>query len=157
MKALIFLLCACIMVCGCVTVKMPDPAHDDFPYNKVFSADFTLTLESTLETLRSLDWEVSEVSRSTLIKKDKTPRTIPQLRAYIFTNIKQRQFIITSTYSTINARVETIDEKRTAVSLRYLAMTPILPFFKEKINHSNDKLVKKIYKKIEEVIGTQER
>jgi len=132
---------------------MSEQLKEEFPYNEVFRSDFTLTFNSTIKALENLGWKVEEASTSSLTKKDRLPESDPLLRAYIFTKIKQRQFFIASTYSTINARVETVDDYSTAVSIRYLAITPIPPFFKQKVTHKNDRLVKKLYAEIEEILG----
>ncbi|MFC1594506.1 hypothetical protein ACFL38_04185 [Candidatus Omnitrophota bacterium] len=153
MKKILLLCCFVLIAQGCVTVNVSEQLNEDFPYNRIFPSDFNLTFDATMKTLESFGWEVEDTSRSSLTQKDKTPDKAPVLRAYIFTKIRQRRYFVASTYSTLNVRIETVDDSSTAVSIRYLAVTPLPPLFKEKVSHKNDALANKIYSELETVLG----
>lgn len=149
MKKIFFLLLPALFI-GCVTIKMPETIQEDFVYKKVFNADFEESIKAATASLEDFGWKVADISRSKLIKQDRTLDKNTIYLAYIFTEIKQAQLFLTSSYSTFNVRVEPIDDAHTEIAIRYLSVVPIPPFYNKKIDYKNDKLVEKIYLRIED-------
>ncbi len=106
-----------------------------------------MKLERQVNRLR---WKVANISRSKLIKEDRSLDKNPKYLAYIFTGIKQSQMFLTTAYSTFNVRVEAVDDAQTEIAIRYLSIVPIPPFYNKKISYKNDKLAEKIYSRIED-------
>lgn len=152
MKKIFFLLLPALLI-GCVTIKMPETIQEDFAYKKVFKSDFEKSIKAAAASLEDFGWKVSDISRSKLIKQDRTPDKSTIYLAYILTEIKQTQLFLTSAYSTFNVRVEPIDDAQTEIAIRYLSVMPIPPFYNKKISYKNDKLVDKIYSDIEKYLS----
>jgi transketolase len=152
MKKIFFLLLPALLI-GCVTIKMPETIQEDFAYKKVFKADFEKSIKAAAASLEDLGWKVADISRSKLIKQDRTLDKSTIYLAYILTEIKQTQLFLTSAYSTFNVRVEPIDDAQTEIAIRYLSVMPIPPFYNKKISYKNDKLVDKIYSDIEKYLS----
>jgi len=152
MKKIFFLLLPALLI-GCVTIKMPETIQEDFAYKKVFKADFEKSIKAAAASLEDFGWKVADISRSKLIKQDRTLDKSTIYLAYILTEIKQTQLFLTSAYSTFNVRVEPIDDVQTEIAIRYLSVMPIPPFYNKKISYKNDKLVDKIYSDIEKYLS----
>lgn len=148
MKKLLILLLPIFFI-GCITIKIPEQIKEEFVYKRVFKANLENSLKVVTDSLADLGWKVAYVSRSKLTKKDRTLDSEPKYQAYIFTEIKQVQLFLTSSYSTFNVRIEAIDDIQSEIAVRYLSVTPIPPFYKHKINYKNDKLIDKFYVNIE--------
>ena len=129
---------------------MPETIKEDFAYEKVFKADLEKSIKLATEALEGLGWKVANILRSKLTKEDRSLDKNPKYLAYIFTEIKQSQLFLTTAYSTFNVRVETMDDGQTEIAMRYLSVVPIPPFYNKKIDYKNDKLIEKIYSRIED-------
>ena len=149
----IFILLLPLLFIGCVTIKMPETIKEDFTYKKVLEADFEKSIKAATKALGDFGWKVADISRSKLVKEDRSQDKKPVYLAYIFTEIKQSQLFLTSAYSTFNVRAEVIDDTHTEISMRYLSVVPIPPFYNKKISYKNDKLVDRIYSDIEKYLS----
>lgn len=149
MKRLAMLLLT-LSLFGCVTVKIPKYLQDEFPYRRSFEASFERTFESTLRALKNSGWKISETtSPVSLAPKEEVAKT-KKYEALIFTEIKQSPLFLTTSYSSLNVLLKTVDAVHTDVEIRYLSMftLPFLPF--KNINtYQNDKLMQRIFKNIE--------
>lgn len=152
MKKMFFLL-VLFFLFGCVTIQMPESIKEEFAYKKSFNCDIDKSIKAVKKTLEDLGWKVADISRSKLIKEDRTSDNKPRYLAYIFTEIKQIQLFLTSSYSTFNVRLEALDETHTEIAIRYLSVMPIPPFYNKKISYKNDKLVDRIYANIEKYLS----
>lgn len=155
MRRIIISLLPLILI-GCVTIKIPEQIKEEFPYKRVFNASFDNSIRAGADALEDLGWKVAYISRSKLIKKDRTLDKEPKYQAYIFTEIRQVQLFLTSSYSTFNVRAEALADGNTEISIRYLSITPIPPFYKKKFNYRNDKLIERLYKNIESNLNKTE-
>lgn len=149
----IFILLLPLFFIGCVTIKMPETIKEDFTYKKVFEADFEKSIKVATKALEGFGWKMADISRSKLVKEDRSSDKKPVYLAHIFTEIKQTQLFLTSAYSTFNVRAEVIDDTHTEIAMRYLSVVPIPPFYNKKISYKNDKLVEKIYSSIERYLS----
>ncbi|MFH1655507.1 MAG: hypothetical protein ABH954_02725 [Candidatus Omnitrophota bacterium] len=152
MKKIAILLLPIILI-GCVTIEVPEQIREEFPYERTFNAGFEASIDSAAKTLEAMGWKVDNISRSTLLKKDRSFDKTPTRTANIFTQLKQVQMFLTSSYSTFNLRVEAIDQDRTLISVRFLSIVPIPPLYNKKVSYRNDKLVEKLYSRIEEQLN----
>lgn len=141
MTALIF------MLLGCVTIKIPKYLEDEFPYRKSFSANFDKTFEATLTALKDSGWKVTETTSPAVFKPQRTYDQAKKYEVLIFTEIKQSPLFLASNYVTLNALLRSVDAAHTEVEIRYLSMT-VMPF-KTFNSYQNDRVVDKIFSKIE--------
>ena len=152
MRKLIILLLP-LIIFGCVTIEIPEQIKEEFTYERAVDADFESSITASSNALTELGWKVSFVSRSQLIQKDETRGRKPIQIARIFTEVRQAQLFLTSSYSTFNIRLDAIDDSHTNIGVRYLSVVPIPPFFNKKINYKNDRLVDKLYANIEKQLS----
>ncbi|HOX54618.1 MAG: hypothetical protein PHI86_05250 [Candidatus Omnitrophica bacterium] len=152
MRKVFFLLLPLFFI-GCVTIKMPETIKEDFAYKKVFEADFEKAIRAATKVLQNYGWKVADISRSKLVKEDRSLDKKPVYTAYIFTEIKQSQLFLTTAYSTFNVRVEVIDDVHTEIAMRYLSVVPVPPLYNKKVSYKNDNLVNKIYSDINKYLS----
>jgi len=152
MKKIILLLLPLVFI-GCVTIEIPEQIKDEYPYERVFNANFETSIDATTNTLEKLGLKVDNIARSTFIKQDRSSDISSTRLANIFTDLKQSYLFLTSSYSTFNVRIEAVDDSRTSISVRYLSITPIPPFYNKKVSYRNDKLVEKLYSRIQSYLN----
>jgi len=141
--AAIFLI---LMLAGCVTVKVPKYLQDEFPYRQSFAANFDQTFTATLKALKETGWRVSETTSPAMMAPRDVSDKEKRYQVMIFTELKQSPLFLASSYESLNVLVSSADATHADVEIRYLMMTA-LPF-KTVNSFQNDRLVKKIFKKI---------
>jgi len=143
----IFVVLLILLICGCVTVKIPKYLEDEFPYRQSFNASFEKTFAATLKALKNTGWQVSETTSPLVFGPRKASDKSRKYEVLIFTEIKQTPLFLGSSYVTLNALLRSTDPSHTDVEIRYLSMVAIL--FKTSKSYQNDKLVERIFDKIE--------
>ncbi len=133
---------------GCASVSIPNYIHDKHPKLQTFYVSFDLVHAATLKALDDLGWTVENESDPALFERGRESKDSNRQQTLIFTNIRQFLFFVGSKYDRLNVLLHVTAEKATEVEIRYLKVTS-LPF-KTFNNYKNDRLVKRLFKCIEE-------
>ncbi len=139
-----------LVICGCVTVRIPKYLEGEFPYRRSFEANFQNTFDATLKALKDSGWKVTETTSPAVFAPGRTSDKTKKYEILVFTEIKQSAMVLASSYVTLNALLRSTDANHTEVEIRYLSMTAM--FFKTVNSYQNDRVVGKIFKKIEQIL-----
>ena len=129
---------ALVLLCGCVSISIPQYLKDKHPYKKKFFAGFAETHEATRAALREAGWIITEEADPRTFERDESYDEQNGQQVLIFTEEKQLARILYSRYYKLNVLVRSLAEG-TEVEIRYLSITPVLFYKKEQ--YKNDGLV----------------
>jgi hypothetical protein len=138
-----------VVLCGCITVQMPQYLKDKNPYYREFYVDYDKTLKATIQALENLGWKVTKQTNPMVFESDSaTPASTPR-QVLLFTNMRQKGMIFGSCYRTLNVLLKENNEK-TDVEVRYFSIfSTVLKNFE---SYKDDALVRQIFEQIESAI-----
>ncbi len=145
MKRMFYLAVYLLVLCGCVSVKIPKYVTDQNPYKKIFHSDYGSTLTAVKESLASAGWSINEESDP--IQYEQGRAGDAQQQVVLFTEGRQSSRVLYSRYRTLNVYVSNLGD-RVEVEVRYLSLTPVL--FKIFESRRNDPLVNALFNDMEQ-------
>ena len=107
-------------------------------------------LEVESSGFNELGWEIKEEANPGVYERE-WKVTDPRVdHVLIFTDYNKSNYLVTSSHDVINAYIRTTLDGSCDVELRYMSFSMVS--FKKFYNYENDKLIEKIYTRIEEAL-----
>lgn len=146
-KRISYLLCALVLLSGCVTVNIPNYIKDEHSYKKKFDADYDAVLKATTDMLASFRWNIEGEAQPSVFETVKDIEDADNRQTLLFSNVRQTGFFIGSKYSRVNVFLRGYKKEFTDMEIRFVAITSIL--FKRFTGYRQDALAKRMFDQIQ--------
>ena len=113
----------CLTLIGCSTVKIPEYIQDEQPYSRSYFADYSTTLSATKDVLTDLGWEIKELKDPSIFERNEAVDTPLLEKVLIITDVKENSFFVGTRFSRLNVYVQSVDESKSDVEVRFLTVT----------------------------------
>jgi hypothetical protein len=149
-KSVSFKLCVlflCVLVGGCMTVRIPEYIKADHPYSRKIYGDYGKIMAAVRNVIVHSGWKVQSEGDPTVYERAQEGSAAQDV--LIFTNVKQHSMLLYSSYTHLNVYVHAIAEGA-QVEVRFQKVTPLL--FKQFYRTRNDKLAERLLRDIEQAV-----
>ena len=134
---------------GCTTIQIPNYIQANNPYIRKMYGDFDQVAQATKTVLAKYGWQIDKEVDPSVYERDSRYDNNPAKNLLIFTNLKQRSLVLTSSYTHLNVFLHSVGTA-TEVEVRYHSMMPVIKRF---VSTRNDKLANRILDAIEQQLN----
>jgi hypothetical protein len=135
-----------VVLCGCVSVRVPNYIKADHPYERKMYGDYDMIVATVRNVVVHNGWKIKgETNPSTYERATDDQSTDKDV--LLFTDVKQHSMFLYSSYTHLNIFFRAIPEGA-MVEIRYGKVTPL--WFKQFESTRNDALAERLLQQIEQ-------